>query len=117
MIYHAPRDKSDSDLNIHNAETLNSIHHALRDESYGASLEAVFSSQRAQSDPSNTAFHRSLSWTHYRSLMQIEKSSAREFYESEAVAAGWSTRTVLLCIVARSALPVNVIKQLSMYLP
>jgi predicted nuclease of restriction endonuclease-like (RecB) superfamily len=37
-------------------------------------------------------FHPSLSWTHYRALMRVEKPPAREFYESEAVAAGWNTR-------------------------
>ena len=47
------------------------IHHALSDE---------------------LAFHPSLSWTHYRTLMQVEKSEARSFYENEAVAAGWSVR-------------------------
>ena len=33
MIHHAPPDKSNFDKNIHGAETSNSIHHALRDNS------------------------------------------------------------------------------------
>lgn len=35
-------------------------------------------------------FHPALSWSHYRALMRVEKLSAREFYEQEAVACGWS---------------------------
>ena len=37
-------------------------------------------------------FHPSLSWTHYRALMRVENPAARQFYESECVAAGWNTR-------------------------
>lgn len=35
-------------------------------------------------------FRPTLSWSHYRALMRVEKPAAREFYESEAVACGWS---------------------------
>ena len=38
------------------------------------------------------AFHLNLSWSHYRALMRVNKISAREFYEAEAVAGGWSKR-------------------------
>lgn len=37
-------------------------------------------------------FHPSLSWSHYRAIMRVEKPEAREFYEQEAVAAGWKVR-------------------------
>jgi len=37
-------------------------------------------------------FHPSLSWSHYRAIMRVEKPEAREFYEQEAVAAGWNVR-------------------------
>jgi predicted nuclease of restriction endonuclease-like (RecB) superfamily len=37
-------------------------------------------------------FHPSLSWSHYRTLTKVEKPAAREFYEQEAVAAGWNVR-------------------------
>jgi len=37
-------------------------------------------------------FHPNLSWSHYRALMRVEDAEARDFYESEAVAAGWSKR-------------------------
>jgi len=38
------------------------------------------------------AFHPNLSWSHYRALMRVNKLPAREFYEAEAVAGGWSKR-------------------------
>lgn len=38
------------------------------------------------------ALRRQLSWTHYRTLLKVERSDARSFYEAEAVNAGWSTR-------------------------
>ncbi len=37
-------------------------------------------------------FHPSLSWSHYRAIMRVEKPEARDFYEQEAVAAGWKVR-------------------------
>lgn len=37
-------------------------------------------------------FHPNLSWSHYRALMTVEKSIARDFYEKEAVECGWSKR-------------------------
>ena len=36
--------------------------------------------------------HPNLGWSHYRALMRVEDAEARDFYESEAVAAGWSKR-------------------------
>ncbi len=38
------------------------------------------------------ALRAELSWTHYRLLLKVEQSAAREFYETEAVAGFWSTR-------------------------
>ena len=37
-------------------------------------------------------FHPTLSWSHYRAIMRVDKPEAREFYEQEAVAAGWNVR-------------------------
>lgn len=48
--------------------------------------------RRESSTPQEAPFHPHISWTHYRTLMQVEKPAAREFYETEAVAAGWTTR-------------------------
>lgn len=36
--------------------------------------------------------HPGLSWTHYRTLLKLERRSARDFYEIEAVKNGWSAR-------------------------
>lgn len=37
---------------------------------------------------------KSLSWSHFRILLQVESKAAREWYEKEAVAETWSTRTM-----------------------
>jgi predicted nuclease of restriction endonuclease-like (RecB) superfamily len=42
--------------------------------------------------PKVDALRRQLSWTHYRSLLRVDKPDARAFYEAEAVNARWSTR-------------------------
>lgn len=49
--------------------------HALRDESW----------QPGQ-------LHLNLSWTHYRTLLRVEKTGARAFYEIEAIRNNWSAR-------------------------
>ncbi len=36
--------------------------------------------------------HPNLSWTHYRTLLRIEKTDARAFYEIEAIKNSWSAR-------------------------
>jgi Uncharacterized conserved protein len=36
--------------------------------------------------------HSGLSWTHYRTLLKIERPDARDFYEIEAIQNGWSAR-------------------------
>ena len=33
-----------------------------------------------------------LSWTHYRTLLRVDKAQARAFYEIEAIKSGWSAR-------------------------
>jgi len=40
------------------------------------------------------AVRQELSWTHYRSLLRVENTAAREFYASETIANGWSTRAL-----------------------
>lgn len=51
------------------------IHHALRDESWSP----------GQLNPN-------LSWTHYRTLLRVNRAEARTFYEIEAVRNAWSAR-------------------------
>jgi predicted nuclease of restriction endonuclease-like (RecB) superfamily len=48
--------------------------------------------QHSLSAESLPPFHPSLSWSHYRTIMRVEKPEARDFYEQEAVAAGWKVR-------------------------
>lgn len=36
--------------------------------------------------------HPNLAWTHYRTLMRVEQSQARDFYEIEALKNNWSAR-------------------------
>lgn len=38
------------------------------------------------------ALRGELTWTHYRLLLKVEKSEAREFYINEAITSNWSTR-------------------------
>lgn len=38
------------------------------------------------------ALRGELSWTHYRLLLKVDSNAAREFYETEAAEANWSTR-------------------------
>ncbi len=38
--------------------------------------------------------HIALSWSHYRELIRIEDSVAREWYEKEAISQAWSVRTL-----------------------
>ena len=36
--------------------------------------------------------HSGLSWTHYRTLLKVDRHEARDFYEIEAIRNGWSSR-------------------------
>jgi predicted nuclease of restriction endonuclease-like (RecB) superfamily len=92
QIQHALRDKSDLDPLDETSIPEDAIYHAARDESPSEALEAIFSPTESRPRDDKPAFHRSLSWTHYRCLMQVEKPAARDFYEKEAAAALWSTR-------------------------
>ena len=49
---------------------------------------------RPASSESLVGFSPQLSWSHYRALMRVEKSAAREFYEREAIAGMWDKRTL-----------------------
>ncbi len=68
--------------------------HAVGDlsDSALASRHAV----RDESDASTAwqpgALHLALSWTHYRTLIKVERREVRDFYEIEAIRNGWSAR-------------------------
>jgi len=51
------------------------IHHATRGESWRPGL-----------------LHPNLSWTHYRTLLRVDKPEARAFYEVEAIRNNWAAR-------------------------
>jgi len=74
-IRHASRDESAQD----DAET---IGHALRD----------LLKRSSEADWRPGLLHSGLSWTHYRTLLKVERREARDFYEIEAVRNGWSAR-------------------------
>ena len=57
------------------AESLSEILHAARRESWQPGL-----------------LHPNLSWTHYRTLLRVDKPEARAFYEIEAIENRWSAR-------------------------
>ncbi|MCC7202049.1 MAG: DUF1016 family protein [Nitrospirae bacterium] len=58
----------------------------------GESSVALISSPTGREFPEG--FSPQLSWSHYRALMRVENSEARDFYEREAVAGGWDKRTL-----------------------
>ena len=47
-----------------------------------------------ESDELIQGFSSRLSWSHYRTLMQVEKPDARQFYEREAIDCGWDIRSL-----------------------
>jgi len=66
--------------------------HALRDESScGIVLSAMLHSSGGESWAPGQ-LHPSLSWTHYRTLLRVDKPEARAFYEIEAVKNNWAAR-------------------------
>ncbi len=69
-------------------DRLNSKSHASRGQLTGRTVLDPMNGDSSAAAP----FHPSLSWSHYRAIMRVENPAAREFYESEAVAAGWNTR-------------------------
>ena len=44
--------------------------------------------------PILSALRRELTWTHYRLLMRVENTNARQFYEEECIKSNWSTRAL-----------------------
>jgi len=65
-----------------------SISHALRGKSF---LPDVLSSADKESWTPGR-LNPNLSWTHYRTLLRVDKGEARAFYEIEALKNNWSAR-------------------------
>lgn len=79
-IGHAVRDQSSNSLVISNLQ----IGHALRD--------LLTLSDANSWKPGK--LHSGLSWTHYRTLLKVERREVRDFYEIEAIKNGWSARAL-----------------------
>jgi predicted nuclease of restriction endonuclease-like (RecB) superfamily len=71
------------------------IPNALRTESKSAPSEDL-AKEKGNAPRSESwqpgQLHPNLSWTHYRTLLRVEKAGARGFYEIEALRNSWSTR-------------------------
>jgi hypothetical protein len=52
----------------------------------------VISPETSETSWSPGYLHPSLSWTHYRALLKVDRREARDFYEIESVRNGWSAR-------------------------
>jgi len=67
----------------------------LRQEQY-TSVDALDSIQHAlrvkSEDGAIGILNTSLSWTHYRTLLKVERQQARNFYEIESVKNSWAAR-------------------------
>lgn len=46
----------------------------------------------AKGRPMGDLFNPNLTWSHYRILMRVQKGAARQFYEKESIACGWTKR-------------------------
>jgi predicted nuclease of restriction endonuclease-like (RecB) superfamily len=66
------------------------IGHAVRDQSLPSLDLTRFSTPDPNWKPGR--LHPNLSWTHYRTLVRVEKIEARAFYEIEALRNNWSAR-------------------------
>lgn len=63
--------------------------HAARDL---LSMPAEISSAQSNKSWQPGVLHANLSWTHYRTLLRVEKPEARAFYEIESLKNNWSAR-------------------------
>ena len=85
-ISDAPRRKSEKSYALRSqSEKHAEIPHALRGE-----LEIHHAPRDKSWQPGQ--LHSNLSWTHYRTLLRVEKPEARSFYEIEALQNNWSAR-------------------------
>jgi predicted nuclease of restriction endonuclease-like (RecB) superfamily len=72
------------------------IHHAVSDKS--AEISAAVRAKLAIGPTLGGEswqpgqLHTNLSWTHYRTLLRVEKAEARSFYEIEAIQNNWAAR-------------------------
>jgi predicted nuclease of restriction endonuclease-like (RecB) superfamily len=69
-----------------------SIRHAVRGELDATQTlpEILYAPRQISWQPGR--LHPHLSWTHYRTLLRVDKSEARAFYEIEAIKDNWAAR-------------------------
>ena len=70
-----------------NRQTLSAEFEKRFDESNLRKMRSFF-----QCFPIWDAVRPELSWTHYRFLMKVQDTKAREFYLHESIASGWTAR-------------------------
>jgi predicted nuclease of restriction endonuclease-like (RecB) superfamily len=66
--------------------------HAMRGQSTATIPAPIIFEATASADWQPGQLHPNLSWTHYRTLLRVEKPEARSFYEIEAIQNNWSAR-------------------------
>ena len=66
------------------------IGHAVRDQSLPS--DSLLTLSRPNPDWQPGQLHPNLSWTHYRTLMRVDRPESRAFYEIEALKNNWSAR-------------------------
>ena len=76
------------------ATTLSTKSDAVRGRSHAVRAELLpeilYASRKESWEPG--WLHSNLSWTHYRTLLRVDKSEVRAFYEIETLNNNWSTR-------------------------
>jgi predicted nuclease of restriction endonuclease-like (RecB) superfamily len=77
-------------LNFPQLVQTDAIGYAVSSQSLPASELAALSTPSSSWQPGQ--LHPNLSWTHYRTLMRVDASEARAFYEIEALNNSWSAR-------------------------
>ena len=89
-ISHAVRSESDRKIagEIHHALRVKSD--AARRKSSTAPMEVDYALRSESWKPGH--LHPNLSWTHYRTLLRVDKPESRAFYEIEALKNNWSAR-------------------------
>ncbi|MFH1377138.1 MAG: PDDEXK nuclease domain-containing protein [Planctomycetota bacterium] len=82
-------------------ERLKSIGYPMGSQSIGSSIPLSLGKEKDElkkdtptGSQSSLGFSPHISWSHYRALMRVENTEARDFYEREAIEGGWDKRTL-----------------------
>jgi predicted nuclease of restriction endonuclease-like (RecB) superfamily len=93
-ILHALRGESGREISHALRAELNTgtISHAMSRKTVAGDASAIIGYARRSESWAPGQLHPNLSWTHYRTLLRVDKSDARAFYEIEAIKNNWSAR-------------------------